>query len=271
MEEQRLYFIDQIKSYDETFKLDEEVFINCYSKKQLEAVSSKEDRKFLGEFAKDSKKDKIAQFEAKDDVYPMYEYKAHNRFAFAEKGFVKCADTDNTYIIFLKDVLWIRVLIIALLLALLGGGIFAATKYLTSSAPPLDKVLTSAAPPDATPTIDPNAVETDSTDKTANDKNGKTHAQVSTIHKIELPANSRIAYTKLQNNEGNPSATFTLTINGKEIAKTGLVPGGRAINQLTLNESLPQGTYNGVIVQQFFDSNGNLLNSAKIQVQVIVT
>jgi hypothetical protein len=273
MEEQKLYFIDQIKSYDEIFKLDKEISINCYSKKQLEAVSPKEDRKFLGEFAKDSKKDKIAQFEVQDDVYPMYEYKAHNRFAFAEKGFVKCTDTENTYIVLLKDVLWMRVLITLLLLALLGGGIFTATKYLTSSAPPAEKVLTSTAPQtsnaeDSPLAIDPNAVPSDSDDGKPAEKNKTPYAKVPSLKKVEIAANSPYAHVDLKNPEGNASAILTLTIDGEEIAKTGLIPGGNVIKQLKLKKLLSKGTYKGTLIWQFYDSAGNKLNTVRSAVDI---
>jgi hypothetical protein len=274
-EDQRLYFTDQLKFYDTAFKIDKEKFINCYSKKQLNAISPIEDRKFLGEYAKNSRKEQVAQFSASEYAFPMYEHKSHDRFSFVEKGYLKCSNTENSYIVLLKDVLWLKLLIIFLTLLLIGGAIYTATNWDKTGEAPRD--ITASPPPGEDgepipPAPDPNArnIQNQAGSEKSKPKN---ELQVSAIPTLKMTAGTTTpgVTPALQNKNPDFNAVITLIVNGEEIGKTGAIGSGMEVREMRLYKVLAKGTYPAQLKYEFTKVDGTKGNPVTLNTKIEAT
>lgn len=90
---------------------------------------------------------------------------------------------------------------------------------------------------------------------------------------LVMTADSTEQEVNFYNPEKNKNCDFQLTLtleNGTELWKSQLIPNGKAIYNITLNQPLKAGTYKAVIKYNCFSRNGSQLNGSNLNFNLIV-
>lgn len=90
---------------------------------------------------------------------------------------------------------------------------------------------------------------------------------------LVMTADSTEQEVNFYNPEKNKNCDFQLTLtleNGTELWKSQLIPNGKAIYNITLNQPLKAGTYKAVIKYDCFSRNGSQLNGSNLNFNLIV-
>ena len=90
---------------------------------------------------------------------------------------------------------------------------------------------------------------------------------------LEMVANQTEQEVCFYNPEKNNGCDFQLTLqleNGTELWKSQLIPNGKAIYHIDLNQALEAGTYKAVLVYDCFTKEGNPLNGSTLNFNLIV-
>lgn len=90
---------------------------------------------------------------------------------------------------------------------------------------------------------------------------------------LVMTADSKEQEVNFCNPEKNKNCDFQLTLsleNGTELWKSQLIPNGKAIYNITLNQPLEAGTYKAVMKYDCFSRNGSQLNGSNLNFNLIV-
>jgi len=272
---------DDLKNYNTLFRVDEDNYIRCFSKRELKARhrSDYKNLKFVGEFVREDElvqglhsKEEIGEFEAMEVELPLYKYRSFNRFGYVERGFVRCHDKSDSYVVFLSKVLWPRIWTIILSLSMVAGGLAYVTKMISDYNKFLQENKVSQKMD-----IDPNATDL-SDHKSENEPKKITGGiQVKGYKELKIQANTKnVTIAEGLQNPAENSCYSVITIKLKngdiELFKSKLIPPGKALYELTLNEMLAPGKYAAVLHYDHYklqEEEYTALNSANVELTLV--
>jgi hypothetical protein len=90
---------------------------------------------------------------------------------------------------------------------------------------------------------------------------------------MSLVADQLEQEVSFENPEKNKGCDFQLTLlldDGTELWKSQLIPNGKAIYNITLNQTLQAGTYKATMIYDCFTNNGEKLNGSSLDFNLII-
>lgn len=112
--------------------------LKCYTKKQVHSLYAKTDYEIFGEYSvKNSLNNKncIGYISINNDCLPIYNYKNYNRFIYSEVGYIQCDSNNISFVVLLKNRLFIRIVIILIFILLFLSGFFMFSNKISEHNP----------------------------------------------------------------------------------------------------------------------------------------
>lgn len=243
------------ENYKGNFKVNDKN-LKCYTKKQVHSLYAKKDYKILGEYSKKNSlnnKNCIGYVSIDNDRLPIYKYKNYNRLIYSEVSYIQCNTDDISFVVLLKNRLFIRIVILSLILiALFLSSFFIFLGKAPKNNPiDIDKNITDWFPHNNIEQPKPSS-----------------GVQLFGFGSLTIPSNTKEIDMSLGNCETN-SCYLKIIIqleDGTELFHSDLVPPGKGFNHITLNKTLPSGTYDAIIKYETYNlETGEANNSAKLK------
>lgn len=219
--------------YDRKYTSKEFSCLNYYSKKMMKKMYPEHGYIIIGAVG-EALENKAQKFLIDDKEYDFYNLR-YNKFFYGIDGYIDCGNDE--FIAVIKSKLTRNLLILLLTLLLVAGALFGG--YLLTK----DKI-----------NLDPNV--TDYVPKIElPDNSDPNRISIPGYSELRMLADTDELYAALWNPETNPcyfKFTIVLENGDKVLYQSGLVPPGKAITKVKLNEKMKEGEYPVLIKMETF-------------------
>lgn len=262
------YTAQGLSNYTKTYSNKRTGFsVGYYTVSQVKALYPHNDYRVVGQIGAGVKKDAPDSLSYNGKTEPMATYKKNPLHRTA--GYISCGE--NQFIAVKKNIIWLWILLLVLLLALIFG-IQYAVKHWDEMFPDTPAVAST----DPKGQVDQNIVEGDITLSTVKkiQTKGKT-IELPGITKMNFKAGQTEQEFILRNPEKNPcyfKFQIILDRTGEIIYESNLVPPGYAISKFHLKRALDAGNYKATVkyLTYSFDSEQNPLNKGQVKTTINV-
>lgn len=261
------YTAQGLNNYTKTYSNKRTGFsVGFYSTAQVKALHPQGDYRTVAQIGAGVRKNTPDTLSYNGKTEPAAPYKKNLMHRTA--GYISCGE--NQFIAVKKNIIWLWILLLTLLLALIFG-IQYAVNHWDEMFPDKPAVVST----DPRGEVDQNIVEGDITLSTKKkiDTKGKT-IQLPGITSMRLKAGQTEQEFVLRNPEENPcyfKFQIVLDSSGEVLYESNLVPPGYAISKFHLKRTLDAGTYKATVkyLTYSFDAEQNPLNKGQVKTTII--
>lgn len=261
------YIAQGLNNYTKTYRNQKTGFtVGYYTAAQVKALHPQGDYRVVAQIGAGVKRNapETLSYNGKTEPAARYQKNPLHRAA----GYVCCGE--NQFVAVKKNIIWLWILLLALLLALIFG-IQYAVNHWDEMFP--DKPAVASTDPKGQ--VDQNIVEGDITLSTKKkiDTKGKT-IELPGITSMRLKAGRTEQEFVLRNPEKNPcyfKFQIVLDSSGEILYESNLVPPGYAISKFHLKRALDAGNYKATVkyLTYSFDAEQNPLNNGQVKTTII--
>lgn len=252
------------KNYAGRYAIGKSKAVPCYTKRQMKNLYPRGGFQIIGESAPAGRRDAPGLLMDGDKKLPLYPGNSGSHLLYSKKGYVCVEGGEDSYVVLLKNVLLSRILLAALCLALVIGGIFVQAHW-NSLFP------TVPAGPGRQLELDSGAVSWNGV--LAQQTGGVTQGIAIPGYKsITIDAGKTDVKVNFVNPEDNP-CYFVISLlldNGATLYQSKMIKPGFGLYDIRLSEPLAAGEYPATIRYDTYSlDNLSPLNGAAVKITLI--
>lgn len=256
MDQRKRYEAEEKENYAGSFRAAEHTILRCYTKKQIKSLYPTGKYTLLGEY-RPGQENGEQEFEANGMVLPLAPLHKNNRLLYAVKGYLKCREEEDSYILLLQNRVLQRVAVLLLCLCVIAAACFALPST------PEGRTLLGVDPGAADPV------------ESAYNTGGQAGAsiQIPGYKSISIAADTTDVTVSFRNPEEN-SCYFRISLildDGTVLYQSELIPPGKEVREITLAQPMPAGEYAASVKYDTFTLEDQTpLNGANVKMTLVV-